>query len=70
MDCPYESKAIDGNNILQPPSAPHIFGTDDLGHDILSHSLWGGWTTLTLALGMVVISVCLARWSESYPVIG
>ena len=38
---------------LQPPSAPHPFGTDDLGRDVLARILVGGRVSLAVALGGV-----------------
>jgi peptide/nickel transport system permease protein len=34
----------------QPPSAAHLFGTDSLGRDVWSRTLYGGRRTLALAL--------------------
>ena len=45
---------------LQPPSAEHPFGTDDLGRDILTRVLYGARYTLTLALSVVAVA-CAAR---------
>ena len=42
-------------NRLQPPSAEHWFGTDELGRDVWSRVLFGG----RLTLGMVVAVVAL-----------
>src|SRR6516165_6349234 len=42
---------------LQPPSAEHLFGTDDLGRDILTRVLYGARYTLTLS---VVAVACAA----------
>jgi peptide/nickel transport system permease protein len=36
------------NEALQPPSARHLMGTDDLGRDILSQLLWGSRVSLTV----------------------
>jgi peptide/nickel transport system permease protein len=41
---------------LQPPSAAHVFGTDDLGRDVLARVVYGGRYTLSLALGVVVMA--------------
>ena len=41
---------------LQPPSAEHLFGTDDLGRDILTRVLYGARYTLTLALSVVAVA--------------
>lgn len=42
---------------LQPPSATHWFGTDELGRDILSRIAWGARITLTIVIMVVVIVV-------------
>ncbi|MBX3567870.1 MAG: ABC transporter permease [Rhizobiaceae bacterium] len=44
---------------LQPPSAAHWFGTDELGRDILSRIAWGARITLTIVIMVVVIVVPL-----------
>jgi peptide/nickel transport system permease protein len=41
---------------LQPPSAEHPFGTDDLGRDIVTRVLYGARYTLTLALSVVAVA--------------
>ena len=41
---------------LQPPSAEHLFGTDDLGRDILTRVLYGARYTHTLALSVVAVA--------------
>jgi len=42
-------------NRLQPPSAEHWFGTDDLGRDVLSRILAGSRQVLTVALSATVV---------------
>jgi peptide/nickel transport system permease protein len=44
---------------LQPPSAGHLFGTDDLGRDIFSRILWGTRVSLSVGILAVLISVIL-----------
>ena len=41
---------------LQPPSAEHWFGTDDLGRDIFSRILHGTRISLTVGLSAVLLS--------------
>jgi peptide/nickel transport system permease protein len=41
---------------LLPPSAQHLFGTDDLGRDVLTRVLYGGRYTLSVAVGVVVLA--------------
>ena len=43
---------------LQPPSASHIFGTDQLGRDVLSRVLYGGRISLPAGL-LVVVSAAI-----------
>ncbi|MBC7319379.1 ABC transporter permease [bacterium] len=50
---PYEQSLYDR---LQPPSRTHLFGTDDLGRDILSRIIYGARISLTIG----IISVALA----------
>jgi peptide/nickel transport system permease protein len=42
---------------LQPPSAQHYFGTDELGRDVLSRSLYGARVSLTVAVSVVGLSL-------------
>jgi peptide/nickel transport system permease protein len=43
---------------LQPPNASHIFGTDQLGRDVLSRVLYGGRISLPAGL-LVVVSAAI-----------
>jgi peptide/nickel transport system permease protein len=49
----YDEQRVDES--LQPPGASHLFGTDDLGRDVLSRVLYGGRVTLLIGLGVVVV---------------
>ena len=44
---------------LQPPSWEHPFGTDNLGRDVLSRVIVGSRTALTIAIGVVVVSMTI-----------
>ena len=39
---PYDFKAISALDILTPPDAKHLFGTDQMGRDVLTRTLLGG----------------------------
>lgn len=56
---PYDAGALSGPR-LQPPSASHPLGTDDIGQDVLSGLLWGGRSSLTLALGAGLLAMAIA----------
>jgi len=53
---PYEPEAIDLRARMQPPSAAHWFGTDELGRDVLSRVVWGARPSLLVGL----VSVAMA----------
>jgi|WetSurMetagenome_2_1015567.scaffolds.fasta_scaffold20317_3 ABC-type dipeptide/oligopeptide/nickel transport system permease subunit len=50
---PYDPMAQNLPNRLQPPSAQHWFGTDELGRDQFSRLLYG--TRISLLVGLVII---------------
>ena len=54
---PYDPVAIDFAAILQPPSAEHLLGTDNLGRDMLSRILHG--TRIDLTMGLVGVAAPL-----------
>ncbi|MCU0511269.1 MAG: ABC transporter permease subunit [Anaerolineae bacterium] len=47
---PYDPLLTRPEQALQPPSGTFLLGTDHLGRDVLSRTLWGGRRTLSLAL--------------------
>jgi len=53
---PYDPFATDPINKLQPPSGEHLFGTDELGRDILSRVLYGARITVRIAVLILLIS--------------
>lgn len=44
---------------LAPPSATHLFGTDILGRDVLSRTLWGARVSLPLSVVLVATSLVI-----------
>lgn len=55
---PYAPNAQNVNDLLSPPTAIHLLGTDDLGRDVLSRLIWGAPNSLYasfLAVGVAVI---------------
>lgn len=56
---PHDPAAIDLYHRLAPPSHVHWFGTDELGRDIFSRTLYGARISLTVAVSVVGISLLL-----------
>ncbi|MFC1549390.1 ABC transporter permease [Nitrospirota bacterium] len=54
---PYDPTVIDIDNILSPPDRHHLFGTDDLGRDVLSRMLYG--SRVSLSVGLVAVSIAV-----------
>jgi len=61
---PYEPRGTpqDILNRLQPPSAEHWFGTDDLGRDVLSRVLAGSRQVLTVAVSATILGTVLGTF--------
>ena len=52
---PYDPIRISLAERLRPPSAVHLFGTDELGRDILSRIMYGA--RISLRIGMLVVLI-------------
>src|SRR4030066_100994 len=52
---PSDPGKIDVKEILLPPSSEHIFGTDELGRDVLSSMIYG--SRISLAVGFVAVGI-------------
>lgn len=52
---PYDTEAMQGSLKLNAPSLVHIFGTDQFGRDVFSRVLSGAGSTLTIAVGTILI---------------
>lgn len=57
--CRYSYSVTDFMNIKSGPSLQHLFGTDDLGRDILSRVLFGARYTLVIGILSTVLSAIL-----------
>lgn len=55
---PYGPEAGDLAQRLAPPSAPHWFGTDSLGRDILTRTLYGA--RVSLLVGVLTVAITAA----------
>lgn len=53
---PYDPLDVNLRAVLQPPSAQHWFGTDDLGRDIFSRVVWGGRVSLRVGILSALIA--------------
>jgi peptide/nickel transport system permease protein len=56
---PQDPAYIDLPHRLQPPSAQHLCGTDELGRDILSRLIWGARISMFVGSSVVVCSLAL-----------
>jgi peptide/nickel transport system permease protein len=54
---PYPPLKQDIVNRLQPPGAEHLFGTDQLGRDVLSRVMYGGRLSLPAAVVVVILAL-------------
>jgi len=73
---PYDPGAINLQIVLSPPSAAHPLGTDQLGRDVLSRTIWGSQislkvgfvsTGIAILIGMVLGAVAgyYGRWVDT-----
>lgn len=51
--------AVDYNALMSPPSSSHLFGTDNLGRDMLSRVAYGGRIDLLLGVSVTVASLLI-----------
>jgi peptide/nickel transport system permease protein len=60
---PYEPLKSDFRAMSKPPNERHIFGTDQIGRDVLSRVIYGSRASLAIALGAVLFGTTLgALW--------
>lgn len=56
---PYPYDKIDLAATAQPPSGAHLFGTDRVGRDILTRTLYGGQVSLLVGMGATAIATMI-----------
>ena len=60
---PYAPLKSDFRAMTKPPTERHVFGTDQIGRDVLSRVIYGSRASLTIALGAVLFGTTLgALW--------
>ena len=55
---PYDPFATSWAAVRKPPSLQHLFGTDEIGRDVLARVIWGA--RASLLAGLVSVSLALA----------
>ncbi len=55
---PYGPATINVYNVLSPPNSAHLFGTDDLGRDVLSRIIWG--SRASLKVGFIAVGIAIS----------
>ena len=55
----HDPQDIDPLARMQPPSSEHWFGTDALGRDVFSRTVWGGRVSLIVGISVAVASTLL-----------
>ena len=54
---PHDPSKINRDELLQPPSPDHLFGTDKLGRDVLSRMIYG--SRISLKVGFVAVGITI-----------
>ena len=54
---PYAPTTLDFDHLFAPPSREHLFGTDELGRDLLTRVLYGGRTSMLLAFAATAFAM-------------
>ena len=52
---PYAPTTLDFEHLFAPPSREHLFGTDELGRDLLTRILYGGRTSMMLGFAATAL---------------
>lgn len=54
---PYDPSVGNYRTMLRPPSHAHLFGTDELGRDILSRVVYGTRITITIGITALIVGI-------------
>jgi ABC-type dipeptide/oligopeptide/nickel transport system permease subunit len=57
---PYDPGDTDFNALLAPPSAEHLLGTDELGHDVFSNLVWGSRASILAGVVATMLAMIIA----------
>jgi peptide/nickel transport system permease protein len=57
---PYDPAKSDFSAALAPPSAEHLFGTDELGRDIFSRVVWGARASMQAGVFSTLLAMVIA----------
>ncbi len=56
---PHDPNRVNPRDMLRPPDSTHWMGTDDIGRDVFSRLLYAGRASLSLGVGVALVSVGL-----------
>ncbi len=56
---PYDPNEINLHEVLSHPSLAHLFGTDQLGRDVLSRMIWGAGISLKVGFVATGVAICI-----------
>ena len=56
---PYAPTTLDFDQLFAAPSREHLFGTDELGRDLLTRILYGGRTSMLLGFAATAVAMAL-----------
>jgi peptide/nickel transport system permease protein len=57
---PYDPGKSDFSAALAPPSAEHLFGTDELGRDVFSRVIWGARASMQVGVFSTLLAMLVA----------
>jgi peptide/nickel transport system permease protein len=63
---PFDAEEPDLFNMLQSPKWPHLMGTDELGRDLLTRTLYGGRVSLVVGVFAMLIAVTIGTLIGSF----